>query len=159
MRSLILLSLCVIGLIIGCTKPPEYPDEPVIEFKSFSKNTLNQGSLTEDTTFMTISFTDGDGDIGADTILNFHIVDTRDGFPVPAFIIPSIPEQGTGNGISGEITVRLFTTCCIPPAVEDACEPTNPLVMDQVIYEIYIEDRAGNRSNTILTDPLFIRCN
>lgn len=158
MRSLILLSLCLIGLIMGCTKPPEYPDEPVIEFKSFTENILNQSSGNDETTFMTISFTDGDGDIGADTTLNFHIVDTRDGFAPPAYIIPSIPEQGTGNGISGEITVRLFSTCCIPPDV-NPCQPSVEMPMDTVIYEIYIEDRSGKRSNTILTDPLYLLCN
>jgi len=159
MRASILTLLCVVGIFIGCTRPPDYPDEPVIEFKQFSKSTLNQGFSNNDTTFMTISFTDGDGDIGSDSTLNFHIIATRDGFAPPAYIIPSIPEQGTGNGISGEITVRLFTTCCIPPVVSDACEDEDPTAIDTVVYEIYIEDRSGKRSNTILTDPLFIRCN
>ena len=159
MRALILTSLCIVGLLIGCTRPPDYPDEPIIEFLQFSKNPISQGTFNEDTTFLTVSFKDGDGDIGSDTSLNFHIIDTRDGFTVPAFIIPPVPEQGTGNGISGEITVRLFTTCCIPPAVEDACDNDDPTIRDEVIYEVYIEDRAGNKSNTILTEPLILICN
>jgi len=158
MRAVILILLCAIGLIIGCTKPPDYPDEPVIEFKQFSKTTMVQSATNADTTFMTISFTDGDGDIGSDTTLNFHIVDTRDGFAPPAYIIPSIPEQGTGNGISGEITVRLFSTCCLPPDV-NPCQPSTEMPVDTVIYEIYIEDRSGKRSNTILTDPIYLVCN
>ena len=44
------------------------------------------------------------------------LVDSRDGAKTP-FSLPAIPEQGTGNGISGEIYLNIsntpFNLCCI----------------------------------------------
>lgn len=45
------------GLVLSsCLKPQEFPLEPIIEFDSFS--------VMQDSAVLTISFTDGDGDIG-----------------------------------------------------------------------------------------------
>ena len=77
---------------------------------------------------------------------------------------PIIPEQGTGNGISGEMTIQIFTTCCIHPdpiLALDGCDaPFEDIEFqyDSLIYEVYIQDRAGNVSNTIQTEPLLIKC-
>jgi len=166
MKALKLTLVCTIAMMIACTKPPDYSDIPEIGFISFSKNILNQGTGFQDTTYLTISFTDGDGDIGGDTFKSIFFVDTRltEFNDFLKFEAPIIPEQGTGNGISGEMTIQVFTTCCIHPDPDfapDACnapfQATN-VQYDTLIYDVYIQDRAGNKSNTIQTAPLLIKC-
>ena len=51
------------------------------------------------------------------------------------FRIPYVPEQGAGNGISGDIRLLLFTTCCnvLPP-----CEASTTKPIDTLVYEIFI---------------------
>jgi hypothetical protein len=143
-----------------CIKPPNYPLEPQIEFIGLSKNAMRQGQLgTEDSLFLYFSFTDGDGDLGGigkdKDSLNIFFTDKRNNQPTERYRIPFVPEQGAGNGISGEIRVLLFTTCCnvLPP-----CEPSTKKPIDTLVYELYIKDRAGNKSNTIQTAPIFLQC-
>ncbi|MEO1262277.1 MAG: hypothetical protein AAFZ15_25955 [Bacteroidota bacterium] len=155
-----------IAILAACTNPPDYPVEPAIEFVSVSKDTLQRGSLFNDTTFIKFSFTDGDGDIGDDENgdeLRLFLTDSRNGF-VNDLRIPYVLEPGASNGIRGEITARVFTSCCIFPEVPpfgvvDGCLFTwDEMPYDSLTYDIYIEDRAGNRSNIITTSPIYIRC-
>ena len=48
--------ICFALVLSSCLKPQEFPLEPIIEFNSFS--------VMRDSAVLTISFTDGDGDIG-----------------------------------------------------------------------------------------------
>ena len=156
-----LFLVLITALVSACTNSPDFPIEPKIEFVGASKASMIQNSLNTDSIFITISFTDGDGDIGGVTELNrqnLFITDNRTGESYDRFRIPEIPEQGATNGISGEITIRLFTTCClfpdnIPPCEAPIAYPTNELTLD-----IEMIDRAGNRSNTITTAPIVLLC-
>jgi hypothetical protein len=81
-----------------CVKPPDYPDEPVIDFKTLSKNTMYQATFGQDSVVITFSFTDGDGDLGfQDDQSSIFIVDGRDSFSKPPYRIPYIEQQGAGN--------------------------------------------------------------
>lgn len=145
----------------SCASPPDYPIEPIIEYVGMSKDTLKRGAMQEDTTFITISFTDGDGDIGNKDTLDLFVTDVRTGVLENQFRVPLVPDLGASNGIKGEITFRLFTTCCIfPPELGlDPCNGEHPSFRyDKVIYEVYIRDRAGHKSNVIETNPVYIRC-
>jgi hypothetical protein len=164
------LFLLVLPLLIvsGCIQPPDYPIEPEIEFISLSKTTLISGKDNEDETLLTIAFTDGDGDIGnfkpdGTSELDMFLIDSRTGDFDEKFSIPFVPELGASNGISGEVYARIFTTCCIyPDFVTDAptgCDPSEQYPVDTLIYEIYIMDRAGNESNHVFSDPIYILCN
>ena len=147
-------------LLAACATPPDYPTEPIIEYEQLSKDTLRRGSFFNDTTFVTFSFTDGDGDIGSEDSLQLFVTDSRNGF-INDFRVPFVPELGASNGIKGKITVQLFTSCCIfpPDLFLDGCNDTyTQMPYDEVIYSIYITDRAGNQSNVIQTDPVYIRC-
>lgn len=151
-----------IAMIIACTKPPDYSDTPEIDFISLSNNTMMQGSGFEDETTLTISFTDGDGDIGInDGDPTVYFKDLRDGSEFITFFAPEIPEQGVGNGISGEMYIKVNTTCCIhpDPNQNDGCDSDfSEYPTDILIYEVYIKDRAGNKSNVIQTDPITLLC-
>ncbi|MFN0015621.1 MAG: hypothetical protein ACKVU2_13825 [Saprospiraceae bacterium] len=145
-----------------CVKPPNYPKEPVIGFLSLSKNIMRQTPLGQDTLIVTFSFTDGDGDIGfVDAGEGIFVRDGRDTFSKPPLSIPYIEQQGAGNGISGEISIVLPTTCCtyIDPVtgIKRACADV-PVTMDSLTYKIRIKDRAGNFSNEITTPKISLIC-
>ncbi len=154
--------------LTACIRPPDYPVEPHIEYVSMSKTGMLQGQGPEDTTYVTISFTDGDGDLGhfkegsEEQVLDLFLTDLRTGAQSESFIIPFVPELGSGNGISGEITIRLLTTCCIfPPYVTDAaapCDPSQQYPVDTLRYEIYLMDRAGHESNRVQTEDIYLFC-
>lgn len=168
MKLRILLFALLLGLG-SCTQPPEYPIEPVVEYLRMSKNTMVQGSGTQDETWVTIGFTDGDGDIGffkpgssTEVETDLFLRDMRLNAVTEKFVIPFVPELGAANGISGEITFRLYTTCCIfpewVPGQPAPCDKSPSYLVDTVRYEIYIRDRAGNESNRIQTEPIYILC-
>jgi hypothetical protein len=146
----------------SCANPPEYSDTPSIEFMSLSKNQMSQSLFGNDTVAISFSFTDGDGDISfSDTTGNIFIVDARDNFSKPSYRIPTIDEQGAGNGISGIITISVPTTCCIyPPNTALPCDTAQsvPQTFDTLSYRIRIMDRARNMSNEIEAGPILLRC-
>ncbi len=152
----ILLVCGIIHFFGACVTPPEYSDVPEIEFLSFSKTEVRQG-FTKDTTIITFSFTDGDGDLGSDSIRNIFLIDNRTGNE-EQFRIPFIPPQGENNGISGEVEIEFFSTCCILPNQPQPCFPPFTQDRDTVSFDIYIEDQAGNRSNTVTTSNLILLC-
>ncbi|GIV31058.1 MAG: hypothetical protein KatS3mg029_0409 [Saprospiraceae bacterium] len=146
--------------LAACATPPDYPVEPHIEFLSVSKDTLKRGIFT-DTTFVRISFTDGDGDIGHDDTLDLFLIDTRDGSLTNKFTIPEVPKLGANNGIKGEITIQVPSSCCLfdPDLLLDPCNDEHPsLPYDRIVYEIFLIDRAGHRSNVVQTTPIYIQC-
>ena len=97
-------------MFIACTKPPDYSDTPEIAFISLSETTMTQGSQNEEFITLTISFTDGDGDIGIDGgEPSVYFKDLRDGSEFITFVAPVVPEQGVGNGISGEMYIKVNT--------------------------------------------------
>lgn len=150
--------------IFACKKPDEFPLVPAIEFKSIYTTKDAQGF--DRRVFVTISFTDGDGDIGYhsresgknDAIFddptsqyyNNFIVKTlilRNGLwnsidtPISARV-PYLTPEGPNKALRGEI-VREFT---VPI----------PLVQDTLRYEIFIYDRSLNKSNTITTTSVIL---
>jgi hypothetical protein len=147
----------------ACVRPPDYPIEPRLEFVGLSKSTVLQDGLVgpRDTFFLTVSFTDGDGDIGfQDSDSTLYVVDTRKkGSRIRVNDVqglPSVPQQGAGNGITGEIRMRIFGGCCTNSLIPCSAPFTFP--RDTVIYEVYIKDRAGNESNRIAIPPVYILC-
>lgn len=145
-----------------CLDTPNYPDEPYIEFLSVSKDTLRQGIFMEDSLQVRFSFQDGDGDIGRDDQSpenNVFFIDERTGTLDNTFGIPSIPQEGAANGVEGEVRIVLFSTCCIYNDGQDPCTPNPSSPYDTVQYRIYIMDKAGHKSNEILTTPIILKCN
>lgn len=157
-----LFCACLVSLFITCVDAPNFGVAPEIQFVSISKDTLNQGVFQEDSLTVTFSFTDGDGDLGDEAASgesNVFFIDTRTDFQDNSFRIPFIPREGTANGIEGTVRISLFSTCCIFPNGADPCTVNSEFPFDSVQYKIYIQDRAGNMSNEILTDPIILRCN
>lgn len=163
MKPFLFISVfALVFLVTSCTPPPDFPDEPVIEFVSLTRNVLVQDRTGQaDSTTMTISFTDGDGDLSFGEESNIFLRDLRTTAEAGAFTIPKIPEQGAVNGIKGTISFRVLTTCCVyPPDLGLInCSPSGGLFPEDTLrYEIYIVDQAGNESNRIETAPIFLQC-
>lgn len=158
--------ITVLSLLVftgwNCLDTPNYPDEPYIEFLSVSKDTLRQGIFMEDSLQVRFSFQDGDGDLGRDDQSpenNVFFIDERTGTLDNTFGIPSIPQEGAANGVEGEVRIVLFSTCCIYNDGQDPCTPNPSIPYDTVQYRIYIMDKAGHKSNEILTTPIILTCN
>jgi hypothetical protein len=142
-----------------CIRPPNYPVEPQIAFSNMTKNVMRQGYGSEDSVYISLTFTDGDGDLGGTSgkdSLNVFITDRRNNKPVEqTYRIPFVPEAGAKNGISGEIKFLMFTTCCLSL---EPCRPRPSKPIDTLVYEIYIKDRAGHKSNAVQTQPILLQC-
>lgn len=158
--SLLALLATATVLITGCTNPPDYPDEPVIAYEGLSRLFMNEGLSLSDSVVLTLSFTDGDGDIGFRQTAqetNVFVEDLRDGF-VRTYRLPDVPQRGVANGISGTIDLTLYTTCCyvdgFVPCSPDVPEGTT----NELRFEVYIVDRAGNESNRIQTEAITLFC-
>ena len=153
-------------LAFSCVKPPNYPDEPRIEYIGLNKSTIAQGNgnAPRDTLEITFFFEDGDGNIGTpdqDTA-NFDVFlyDSRDS-SLTKFRLPVLPDQGIGNGVSGEATVRiptLFNICCTFPNGATPCQASTQFPTDTFSYAIRMRDRAGNTSNSIQTEMITVLC-
>ncbi len=153
-------------LSAGCSKPPVYPAEPVIEYVGVNQTTIRQSSGTSDqldTLIISFSFTDGDGDLGSPDSINVFLTDNRDGFSHP-FKINRIPQLGAGNGIMGQIDIKLTNSpdtkyfCCTYPNTNLTCIPNPQYPTDTMSYSIQLRDRAGNLSNIITTEPIILLC-
>jgi hypothetical protein len=142
----------------SCLKPPDYPIEPVIEFVGVSKGAFRQGLTARDSVIVSFTFTDGDGDLGSNDSLNVFVTDSRDNFVANQYRIPFIPEEGTANGISGEIFITIYSTCCYFPDNTPPCTPSVANPRDSLTYRIQIRDRADNWSNVIETSKIFVLC-
>jgi len=155
MKNIILL-FTIMGLgITACIQPPNYPIEPEIEFVSVSKSEVAQAI---DTFRITFSYTDGDGDIGLDLDdpeNNVIITDSRTGFE-ETFKVPIIPQQGASNGISGEVSLLVFASCCLNS--NPICLPTPNANPEEITYTVQMFDKAGNASNIIQASPIFLIC-
>jgi hypothetical protein len=159
MKSIFSLFVVLSVVFAACVRPPDYPIEPRIEFLGLSKNIVKQG-LTKDTLYLSVTFTDGDGDIGfQNNDSTLYIIDTRDGTRSNDVQgLPSVPEQGAGNGITGEIRMRIYGGCCSNGFIPCSPQLTDKYAQDTVIYSIYIKDRAGHESNRVKTPPIYILC-
>ena len=154
-QSIIFLVLLTLG---ACIKAPDYPIEPVIELLGITSDTMIQDNFNSDSTIVVISFTDGDGDIGSDNNLNVFVTDLRDNFVSDQYRIPRLDKPGSSNGISGELSITLYTTCCTYPNGAPPCEPSSQFPTNTLSYEIYMLDQAGHKSNIIRTPPIILKC-
>ena len=152
------LFLLLIGITYSCVKQDEFSDIPAIAYIGQTKNILSQGALMEDSLFVRFSFQDGDGDIGSEDSINVFLTDTRQNF-ANSFRIPNLSSNSNGASIEGEVTMLIFTTCCLYDDNSQApCTPSTVQPTDEVIFTIQISDRAGNMSNTIELNPITVMC-
>jgi hypothetical protein len=165
--SNILIILFSTGLIFffSCKKPQKYPIIPAIEYVGFTK--IDNGTGHDDKGTLTISFTDGDGDIGlSDTTLSppynkgskfyydLFIVyyEKQHGVYVAVKLpdvtdsarIPVVTPTGENKSIKGTIQDELFINNFSSPH-------------DTIAFDVSLADRALHISNIIRTPDIIIK--
>ncbi|MEZ5015983.1 MAG: hypothetical protein R2800_02955 [Flavipsychrobacter sp.] len=155
--KLFLLAILTIG-VVACKKTPKYSSVPRINYRGITTNTVTSGSSAD---FVQISFnyTDGEGDFGYDQqgsnydiyFLDRRFKDTADfsGLYLPNNFRKEIQSRDLENGISGIITFQLDANRFL---VKRPNRPNG----DTTSFEVYIKDLAGNESNRITTDEVYI---
>jgi hypothetical protein len=150
--QLILLLLLISGGYAGCSKKQSgFAKEPHIEYRGISTRRIQAGS-SKDTLFISFRFRDGDADLGNDaTSGNYDIflTDERDGM-LYTFFFPRISDdvRNPERGMEGECTFFLLGAFI-------TLRPDHP-DLDTVRYSLYIRDRAGNQSNTVYTEDVYL---
>jgi hypothetical protein len=145
MRKLFLLLFLTLFLISGCTKEevkPEFSSTPKIAFLAMSP-----GSVTawKDSVIFTISYEDGDGDLGQNTAgyENLFLKDSRTGGSYTYRIRELVPDNA-------EVPVK-GTLKFVLPFTFLSSESVNS---EQVVFEIKIKDRSGKESNAVSSPGL-----
>lgn len=157
-RSIHILLFCSL-LLSGCFEPEEFPDKPELEFEKFQKL---EGSSSA---YITVSFTDGDGNVGLeeeDTTgkfspdskfhynlwLEYH--ERQDGEWVhreldPPFYyrVPPLEPDGENKALEGDIRVELKPTYFDPTSTYDTIK-----------YSIQLVDRDLQESNVVESEPI-----
>ncbi len=152
-RSIYLLFVAMAGLafLAGCQDEDEYSDVPEIKFVSLEKFDY---TTPFDSLSLTFSFTDGDGDLGVasndtatrDVIATMYemkdgvFVPWDDGNPFLKYALPYMEPRGSNASLKGDISISMSFNLLQPN--------------DTIKYDVYILDRAGNKSNTITTSTV-----
>ncbi len=146
-----LLALLTTLVFSGCKDENTYPATPVIEFVSLTKyESVSQLDSLE----LVFSFTDGNGDVGTpdidtvnrDVFVKFFemkngvFVEFTDLAAPLEYKIPFLFPRGNNSSLVGEIKINVEYNYIQPN--------------DTIRYELYMKDRARNKSNTITTSTI-----
>ncbi len=143
--------LALVLLVVSCGK--DDPDElltvvPMIELIKVIPESNQVQQYTDELTF-TISYSDGDGDLGTEDpdVPSIELVDTRnpDVLKFDYHLSPRAP-SGSELKITGELNVILNHTIIID-------ENNNS---ETTTFKIRIKDRAGNWSNEVETGVITV---
>lgn len=155
----ILLGFVCIYLLTTCENEVNYPIRPVIEYLSYDVSSRLDSNITRVVT-ITFYFQDGDGDIGdfvADTTVKanlFYTLYVKQNGEYSEFIfddtinfrIPFVYPSSYHKAMTGKIEVDFeYFKSNKPGAVSD---------YDTLKYDLYINDRAGHRSNTTTSEDI-----
>ena len=175
----IMIFIVFLGLLVtACFRPPTYPDTPSIGFASIRNVPISNGN---DSIYITITYQDGNGDIGLEQNENTppYQVTNSDGSPNQFFYNYFINAYKKVNGRFVRVTFNTpeFTlNSRIPPlnpsrksAIEGTLtyglqflyvfgEAYTPRISrnDTVRFDVQIADRALNKSNIIETQEIIV---
>jgi len=158
----LLLIIVTSTIISSCIQSQKFPDEPQIEFVAYTfTDSMDLLSNVTHLGLLTISFTDGDGDIGlyqseTQYPYDFNIFIYRIGISAGApvltdmdtlnFRIPYLTPESQNKTLRGEIDIDINL-------YKDQI-PKYPY--DTMYYELYIKDRALHVSNIITTPEIVL---
>ena len=136
--------LLVVLIFSSCKKDEDgLSVVPQLTFESISPTSIEEfgGPVT-----FSISYQDGDGDLGENdpNVKNLFLQDQRNGITYE-YRIQELAPQGADIAIIGTVDIVLNTTSITDGSNEQ-----------EVTFDIYAIDRAGNNSNTITSSPLTI---
>lgn len=131
---------------MSCTKQTtdlSFPVEPRIVLDSVSADTLYE---FQDKLVLFLSYEDGDGDLGTSNpdVNSIFIKDSRLANPDEYYLPPLAPEEERIS-IQGRFQVELDPTFLLGNGDQETS-----------IFNIYVRDRAGNKSNEVQTPAILI---
>ena len=140
----ILTYILIVLLLFSCKKDDVLNVVPTVKFQSISPLTAQEYI---DDIIITISYADEDGDLGENSpdIDNLFVEDSRNGI-IYHFRIPQLAPNENEISIEGNFNIKI-----------NGSGITNSSTSQQVNYDIYVKDRAGNKSNTITTSSIVIQ--
>jgi hypothetical protein len=145
MYRLVCLFVCFSCITVGCNKNnDEKPgDVPEIEFVSILPSTVK---ALQDTLVVRIAYRDGNGDLGENNsgVKNAFVKDLRNGLEY-SFRIRQLAPDNSVISIKGELDI-------IIPALSSPLSGNT----ESASFQVYVKDRAGNKSNTILSSVITI---
>ncbi|GAB3813014.1 hypothetical protein [Pontibacter rugosus] len=169
--STILLVLAII--VGGCRKEPNYSDVPEITFDRVEQFTYLVDKTYQDTLYIVVDFQDGDGNLGLSRgvngkqegpdfegpfergspyydnfFANLQIKRGNNYISSPLTIsgrFPRLSNDDKPETLEGEIKFMIgsFSTLVYPAG-------------DTIRFEVYLYDRALNKSNTVYTDDIVL---
>jgi len=140
--SILLASISL--LIISCTKN-KFTTAPQLKFKSMNIKDVYQGDILQ----IKLSFTDKEGDLTGLLYVNqFSISCPKTKFENDK-AVPAFP---TTSNIEGEILVS-YGYRVNPVLVEPQCEDVK---LDTCYFKFVLKDKAGNKSDTVVTDAFVL---
>ena len=164
------LALLASLTVSSCLTPPDYSDTPEIDFKSIQIKRVTDATGTYDTVTVTVSFRDGDGDLGLsndETNPPYQYDNGNNRYNNNYFFEPQILNPQTG--IFNPVTINYGYDSRYPRLTQS--ERKEPLRGElsfglkfsvgstfargsTVRFKVSIADRALHESNTVLTDPV-----
>lgn len=158
MKRLIYILPLLFLLLSACDSSPVFDLTPEIEFVSISPDMISQDSVNGIT--IIIKFKDGDGDLGAintsDSPPNLFVKDMRpevaDSNYIFEYTMPNLTPETRKPSIQGTIEVTMDS----PQLTKNFIPPFDGPDQEEALFEVYILDRAGNQSNTILTSAILL---
>ncbi len=125
------------------TTPFLISDTPKISFISILPKVVEQYT---DSITIVFKYTDGNGDLGQNSTenKNLFITDSRNALTYKYRIPQLTPNTDDDIAITGNFSVKINST-----ALQDENNTSELLT-----YSVYVIDRAGNKSNVIITEPV-----
>lgn len=166
MKKIAFLSCIAITALIGlsgCMKKESFSNIPAIDYQSYF-NIFDTGQYAV-RGILTITYQDGDGDIGlyeSDTVSPYQ----KSGPYYYNFVLTYFEKQ---KGTFRQVDLGIPFSARIPPLSPD--NPNQPIkgtitdtlilnphpVYDTIRFEVFIYDRALNKSNVVTTPEIILR--
>lgn len=146
-RTLLIFLVVLASLVVqSCKKDEEgLPDiTPSLEFVSVTPLSATEFS---DSLVFTIHYKDGDGDLGENSpdVKNLFLTDNRIGIQYE-YRVQQLAPDGSDVAIEGDLQVVLNTVARVDTA----------LAQEAVTFTIYMKDRAGHTSNSVVSPAVTI---
>ena len=160
MRNLLFaLSAFIILGLFACRKDSgkSFSDEPQITYKGISSNQINFFD-TGVACNITLDFTDGDGNIGhtEDSVITVQDYRSDTLYKIYQYPFPIIGSEFRDHKwLEGTVLITLNTVFFTPRL--DSLHMAEK--KDTLYYKIFITDEAGNVSNTVQTDLIYMHGN
>lgn len=136
-------ALALSALMFACNTENEISEVPEISFISVAPNVVTE---YQDSLVFTISYRDGNGDLGENNTDNdnLFVQDSRNQVTY-GFRLQQLAPDDVNIAIQGNLNVTLPNTAII-----------NGGQSESIVYTIWLVDRAGNESNRVTSSTVTV---